>query len=224
MSEDICKRASELYLKNPGMYNEYTETEDKEYNKLILRKITRLQLELGIHSNKVMQLNYDKMKLLEQELSDKRKTKSSNKWIFATFNFNTENQNIDSAMKFKDKLLSKKSMEEYAYTYEQRGETVEEIGKGMHMHFLINRGDKKPAEWTRELWSVFKNYTGFSLEDFKNPKYRMLCFIPDEWAKDKIEYMSGHKWDDKKDLKCEMDVVMRTKYGLELIYKKNLSI
>lgn len=224
MSEDICKKASELYQQNPDLYLQYTETEDKEYNRLVLRKITRLQLELGIHSNKVMQLNYDKMKLLEQELSDKRKTKSSNKWIFATFNFNTENQNIDSAMKFKDKLLSKKSMEEYAYCYEQRGDTLEQVGKGLHMHFLINRKDKKPSEWTRELWSAFKNYTGFKEEDWNNPKYRMCCFVPESWAKEKIQYMSGLKWDDNKKIKCEMDVVMRAKYGLELIYKKNLSI
>jgi hypothetical protein len=176
-------------------------------------------LKLGVHPNKILQFNYDEMVSLEQST---KSLKSANSYIFCTFNFDVDNQNIDSAMKFKNKLLAKKSMEKYAYTYEQRGECMEEIGKGLHMHFLIERGEKKPAEWTRELYNTFKPFTGISLEVFK--KNRMCCFIGKEWAQDKIEYMSGNKWDQKKDLKCEFDVVYRQQNNLEILYNNNLIV
>jgi hypothetical protein len=200
-------------------YTEFTNTEEAEKftNQLILRKITKLKLQQGIHENSVLQMNYNQMTTLE---SSQKVLKSCNQYIFCTFNFDVEHQNIDSAMKFKDKLCSKKSMEKYSYTYEQRGECLEDIGKGLHMHFLIARGDKKPAEWTRELYNTFKPFTGFSLDDFK--KHRMCCFISKDWAQDKIEYMSGKKWDQKKDLKCEMDVVFRQQNNLEILYNKDL--
>lgn len=197
---------------------------DIRVNNKILEKTTMLQLKLGIHSNIVLQENYNKSILLEQELVDKNKAKSQNEYIFVTFNFNTECQNLISSSKFKDKLVSKESMEEYAYCYEQRGETLDEIGKGLHMHFLIKRNKKKPSEWTRELYSTFKNYTGFSLDDFKNPKYRMCCFVPKSWAKEKLAYMSGEKWDEDKNKKCEMDIIFRKNNNLNLIYNKNLII
>lgn len=200
--EKICK------------YNNIEESAEHEVYKQLCKKNINIQLEMGICKNDILQNKYNNTTEL---LELRKRNRSQNYYVFVTFNFK-EDITIQDASTFIDKIISKDWINQYAYCYEQRGELLENVGKGLHMHMLIQRDNKKPCQVIRELYSTFKKYTGYSLEQFKNPKNRNVCFIPYSWGKDKIAYMSGEKDDEEKQLKIVMDKVMRERNNLERIY------
>lgn len=105
---------------------------------------------------------------------------------------------------------------DYVYCFEQRGVTDEELGKGIHAHMLLYRGDKPKSEVVREIKSTVKKY---GLYDGKDPTDRQLNFKPIRSGTESrvVNYMLGNK-DDVKSAKVAIDVKWREQNNLAPIY------
>lgn len=95
------------------------------------------------------------------------------------------------------------------YTFEQRGETLDEMGKGLHVHILV---DKKPKYSPK---NIINNLSSFFKLDKPSIDVRVY---PAHFRQDKIEYLSGNKDDKSKNLKLEIDKKFRAHYSLNTIY------
>lgn len=143
------------------------------------------------------------LKLLH-ELMEKRLSSRS---YFVTINWAPQHE-VTSLQTVLAKLLSKKWIREHYFSHEQRGETVDDMGKGYHVHLLLLNVDKSLFEVRREFFSTVKNYVG-------NAKHLDIQTVPYEWINDKKDYLRGVKKDSSKDLKLTIDDPFRHKYGLK---------
>jgi len=108
----------------------------------------------------------------------------------------------------------KQWIEGYLYVLEQRGETIEEIGKGFHTHILIKLiGHKKKSHIDRELKNNWKNTLDIDNYHILNIKY-----IDNDEAIRKQNYILGAKKEDIKHKKQELDVIWRENNSLEKYY------
>jgi hypothetical protein len=99
---------------------------------------------------------------------------------------------------------------EVYYTFEQRGENLEEMGKGFHAHILMNRNGKRPSEIHREYFNTFKHVCG-------NKKHVDVRINKN--FSETFDYISGKKFKDEKQKKQDIDVLWRQKIGLQTHYK-----
>ena len=109
-------------------------------------------------------------------------------------------------------IITKKWIDEYAITWEQRGEDEESLGTGYHNHILLINLEKPKSQIHREIYSTVKNLVG-------NKFHVDVRMIPSSWIDDKLEYMNGNKWDPLKDKKSQMDRLFRAKYNLQPIIR-----
>lgn len=197
-------------------YTECTISAKKEYYKILTKQKLKLELELGVCKDTYITELYKDIKQLKNE---KAKDSDTRYYGFFTFNFDSsfwkDKLDFENLFIFMNKLTKKNWMSVYSYCIEQRGETLEEMGKGLHVHLLFERNGKRPSECERECYNTFNKYTGHKLKDFV--KYSCK-YVPYDWGKDKLDYMSGLKWDEAKAEKAEMDKVMRKQYNLKTIY------
>lgn len=123
--------------------------------------------------------------------------------------------------KFKDKLdyvlsLKNFSKSNYHYVYEQRGKTLDDMGRGYHVHMLCDKPkNTTPSQMTRELFNNFKHFCG-------NLKAIQVQTIPQTWYSDKIEYLKGNKWDDDKDESVFINKPWRESRGLKHLYSQSI--
>lgn len=139
--------------------------------------------------------------------------KENSKYIFITINPNAQITLLDFINKI-NKLMSKKWMGSYLYVYEQRGETLEEVGKGFHFHAIIEKPKtKKYSEMIREL-----SNSANSVCDTSNFHFFNIKSISEEECQRKIIYLTGSKADECKHLKQTMDIVFRNNNNLKSFY------
>lgn len=129
---------------------------------------------------------------------------------FITFNFKPDTS-LNTIQKLISNVTRKKWMRNYYYNYEQRGESMSELGKGIHVHLIVKDLPKRMSEVCRECYNTVKNYVG-------NKKHVNIKLTKDEFVQDKIDYIKGIKWDSEKDLKIKFDKIFREKNNLELYY------
>jgi hypothetical protein len=101
-----------------------------------------------------------------------------------------------------------------SYSFEQRGETFDDVGKGKHIHMIIKKNDKKKSDVIRELFSTLKNYCS-------NPEHINVRKVKNDFEKCNVEkYMKGIKSTEKenKSKKCYFDEVFRNMNDLSKIY------
>lgn len=138
-------------------------------------------------------------------------------WWHLTVNVNYKVVNQAMAMKKLHKFLEKSFIKQYAYSIEQRGETEEEMGKGLHFHILV--------EQTARDLSTFKTGVKNSFNKICDVSNReILCFKPkvDEQAlKDCYRYINGVKVDEEKQQRIEIDNKFREKNDFQKIYKSS---
>lgn len=105
-------------------------------------------------------------------------------------------------------ILNKKWMpEEYYISHEQRGDTIDTIGTGYHIHILIVGINKPRSQIHREIYSTVKNYVG-------TRHHIDVRMIPNSWLEDKKAYLRGEKWDGDKLEKVKMDKIFRLQHSL----------
>jgi len=187
------------------------ESSRNEYYKILTKQKLKLELELDISKDKNLTKLYKEIKKLKDEKSKESDTKYLG---FFTFNFSPE-ITLEQVFICMNKIISKKWFIEYSYTIEQRGESLDELGKGLHVHLLFNRNQKRPSECVRECYNTFSKYTGITFTIFNQ---KCCKFYPLEYYQDKIQYMSGEKWEQDKMKKVEMDKEFRRINDIKVLY------
>lgn len=182
-----------------------------EYLKILTKQRIKLELELGISKDETMSKLYAKIKDLKNEKAKESDTKYLG---FFTFNFKP-GITLENLFIFMDKLTKKKWMSTYSYCIEQRGESLEELGKGLHIHLLFHRNQKRPSECVRECFNTFNKYTEIPFTIFNK---KCCKFYPLEYYDEKIDYMVGAKWDEEKLTKVSMDKEFRKRNNIKSLY------
>lgn len=119
-----------------------------------------------------------------------------------------------------NKTLSKNWIDGYIYVIEQRGENLEELGKGFHTHILIKLTQhKKQSEINREIKNTWKK-----ILDIDNYHILNIKFIDDDEQKRKQGYILGEKAEEIKHLKQKMDIIYRQNNNLKKYYFLNYII
>lgn len=113
--------------------------------------------------------------------------------------------------------MSKKWVESYLYVYEQRSETLDELGKGFHFHSLIKKPSNKPPF---QIMREFKN-TIKKIVDVENHHFFNIKYIDHPEALRKQIYICGQKADENKHKKQEMDIIWRQREKIEQYYNLN---
>lgn len=184
---------------------------DEVIKKIYMDELWR-HLEKGEYGGQIQKVyNENKAYNLEKE-----EAKKKDYYGFFTFNFKPS-ITLSQVQNFISKLLSKKWLDEWYYTIEQRGENLDELGKGIHIHFLFKR-NKKPSHTNREIYNTFKKYTDTPEQIIYNTAFK---YYPKKFLNDKLDYMTGKKWDEDKLQKVIMDKEFREKNNLNIIYKYN---
>lgn len=115
--------------------------------------------------------------------------------------------------KIVEKSSNKSFIKQSLYVIEQRGENMDELGKGFHMHMLINKGDYRPSHLQREFARTFKNVCDVETWQCFNIK---PCKESD--LRNRQRYMLGLKKDPTKHVKQKYDVIYRDKYAIKSYY------
>ena len=112
------------------------------------------------------------------------------------------------------KTISKNWIEGYIYVLEQRGENLEEIGKGFHTHILLKlRGHKRKSEIDREIKNTWKK-----ILDTDNYHILNIKYIDDDEQKRKQKYMLTLKSEEIKHKKQEYDIIWRGNNNIKKYY------
>lgn len=101
-----------------------------------------------------------------------------------------------------------------AYCFEQRGKTIDDMGKGYHCHMVFDyRNGNNPSQIRTNLFQRFKKFCA-SKYHIDVRKYTA------DFRADKLKYMAGDKWDTDKSYAVELNKVWRQKEELDDIYQK----
>lgn len=136
----------------------------------------------------------------------------SGNWFFITVNTKPEIDLVQFCERL-SKFATRKFIRYYYYNLEQRGETLDEVGKGVHSHLLINTLLTK-SKVTQYLREGFVKFVG----NVSNIHQLNVLPIPQAWVEDKKQYINGVKWDDTKTLKINIDKLFRENNNLKLYY------
>lgn len=149
----------------------------------------------------------------KKELDSRKKLKKS-RYMWVTVNAKPDVPLRELVSRVHD-LASRSFVQSIVYNFEQRSEIPHEY-KGFHSHILFERcEDNKPTSIKQNLKRHFKNICDVT----NNNVLFIKDDIPEDYVKDKMEYLEGIK-DDSKDLKIVNDNLMRSEHNLEKIYKK----
>lgn len=153
---------------------------------------------------------------LREEIKDNEDNKATD-WTLITINpyLHTKMNELKLVI---EKLVSKKWITTYTYTYEQRSETNEEY-KGFHCHLLLYRKDIPNSQMYREVRNTCKHICDTSnthILNFRNLK-------TDDDVKKAYNYITGQKADVNKHIKQMIDKEFRQFYYLKSYYIKDLN-
>lgn len=144
--------------------------------------------------------------------AEKEKETFKSDYVFITVNPRPGvalNEFVKTVNKSVQKTFIKKSL----HVIEQRGEDMEELGKGFHTHILLNKGDYRISHLRREYARTFGKYC-----DVDNPHcFNVAICKPSDIAK-RQKYILDMKKDPAKHKKQLMDIEFRKKFNLPVYY------
>lgn len=154
----------------------------------------------------------------EQELNMKKKqmiaNDHNNLFLFVTINPKPDVK-LEDFTKTVKKLVERQMFSAYAYAFEQRASTPEEVGKGFHVHILMKRNlNYKPSKIKKNMENTCK-----TICNTKDNRVFNVQFIGTEFARDKIEYITGGKTGEGKDQKMDMDIIFRKNNDMSDVYQ-----
>lgn len=134
--------------------------------------------------------------------------------FFLTVNFKPDTT-VYQVIEACDRISRRSFVQKYWYNIEQRGTSLEDMGKGLHTHFLFF-STTPISQVKRDIYNTVKCLVGNQLHvDLKR--------YPTEYLNDKIDYLNGKKWDPEKLDKVNTDKLFREEYMLSTIYSNGLS-
>lgn len=112
------------------------------------------------------------------------------------------------------KSLKKKFITKKCYTFEQRGDSKETMGTGVHVNILIENGDKhrKPCKIREEFYNTFKMLLG---------DINKVCIRYADNPHNFLNYICGFKKSEVKQKLAKFDFIWRHKIGIEWVYEEN---
>lgn len=209
---DTTSEQIEYYMEKYKAANEVAKVETYQE---ICKKVEYVKYQLGKQID-CKQEKFNELQVLKDELN---REEQMNYLGFFTLNF-SPNVSLDNITKCITKIVSKKWMKSWAYCYEQRGETLKTV-QGIHIHLVFFRGNHRPARCCSEVFNSYHQFQGRTYEKVKENDFK---FYPYEFLQDKLQYMSGNKWDKDKLKKVKVDTRWRKKNDLQRIYINNLTI
>lgn len=153
------------------------------------------------------------LKALKENSYARHRTEKTNMHM-VTLNFTEEaTQKLPDILETTQKWSQQKHIKEIEYVFEQRSETVETMGQGMHVHAIVTT-DTNKADLIKRTFNTFKQHLGDKSKVDVRP-------ISPELLASKKAYIRGEKKGDEKKRKVIIDKLWRAKYCLEPIYIKN---
>lgn len=149
------------------------------------------------------------IKYAERLHSSSKEGKLKLKYFMITIRPKSEDVTFETFKEDVELFVSELPYKELEYCFEQKGESLFELGKGFHVHIIFSTD--KINYWQSHV-----------LRDVKKKKYGFLKYTkPNCIQVDKIlcivrakEYIRGIKNDEDKELSCEFDVIWREQLGL----------
>lgn len=182
---------------------------DKYYMSLVQRRC-HLLCQLG-KAPVIIQNEYDRVQELQKEMSRKNNIDTYSYFVCVNPSPTVELQDFLSVCA---KSVNKIWIETYCYVIEQRGKSLDEVGKGFHYHALITAKDgKKYSHIVREIANTFKKTT-----DVSNYHFFSIKPVSKEEHIRKLRYVVGYKQDDEKIEKQRIDVIFREQNNLRKCY------
>jgi len=197
----------ELYLKKIRSDIE-DEFKVKAFSECILNKYRA-------HYNKLIDDgDADQCMPLMKEINEKKNKDDESKSDFVFITVSPyEDVPLSDFRKAVDKSTKKTFIKKSLHVIEQRGETMEELGKGHHMHMLVDKGDFRPSHLRREFARTFSKIC-----DTSNPHAFNISYCKPEDVKKRQKYMLGVKSDVKKHQKQKIDRPFRRKFAIKDYY------
>lgn len=146
---------------------------------------------------------------IEEGLTKSDKLKQT---FFITIRPNSNEVNFITFHNDIAKFVDRKCFNNFTLTFEQKGESENELGKGFHAHIIANMKQRSKTEVLRDTISTFKKYTNTNciqvdiIKDEENYQ-RTIKYIKDYESDD------GHKASTK-----EWDALWREKESLKEYY------
>lgn len=168
------------------------------------------------HFNKlIMEQNIEEILPLFKEIKEDINNKNETETNLMFVNCNpANNHSILEFMKVIEKAVSKKWIKSYCYVLEQRGETIEESGKGFHTHIIIQKDPTK--SFTQGLKELARNFnkvcdsSNFHLFQGSKIKLKDIDY--------RRNYILGWKADESKHQKQRIDKIWRRENFLKDYY------
>lgn len=217
--KQLVKDMVETEVESSSNLDEYRETY-KKFRQSLLMKIHHLEYELG-------ESNQD-LKHIIEKLSMKKSEKSGNLWCWITIS--PDPKKFKSALDVVElvnhtiKKCNRKLIEDWKFCVEQRTDNITEFDKkypnvGIHLHLLCRRNlAYKPSKFCKN----FRNSWKMWVKNVNDNNFVNMKWCPQEYLRDKLEYMEGVKTGVGKDKKCMCDSYMRKSKGMLSLYTKFL--
>lgn len=212
LGKDLAESSNpdDFWLKSE-YFNLFDEAR-KDFDKALIKKIMKLEYDAETLGEK-----YVGLKKYEKELAEKKQQliskEHNNGYIFITINPKPD-VSLADFRKAVEKAAARNIFTECQYVYEQRGAMIAEMGKGFHCHMLCKRNlNYKPSKVANNIKNTFKDITNVG-----NPSLLNIQIIGDEFARDKVEYITGTKTGEDKDKKQDIDVLWRQAFGIDPFY------
>lgn len=201
---DVPNRTDEEIAKIEKQYAELQDWRDSydqakaQARKTLMMKLAKIEMEEAMPQ-------YLKDKLLAAESKVKESKDDRDSKYFAFITINPEHNKCEDYQALNTlmvKCVAKYWVTEYAYCYEQRSDSADNIF-GLHSHMILIRAGKRPSELEREVRSTFSKCVGIPALHIN------IQWKKKSWLQDKVDYMKGLKTGEGKDTKVEIDKVMR---------------
>lgn len=184
----------------------------KKFMETKIRENLNYKYELGYLGTGMTELR-KKNQQLKLETLHKRAAEHQNNWVFITI---SPKEGVPF-LKFKEKCIKFAQRQMFLESYlvfEQRGSTMDEVGKGFHAHVECRRNvEYKPSQIIRNTQNSFKN-----IVNLKVPQTLTIQHHGNEFHSDKMEYITGIKTGKLKDVKQAMDIIFRKKFNIDICY------
>jgi len=147
---------------------------------------------------------------LKQSISQSLKCKSLGKtdYVFLTVGFDPS-KSFEECFKAAQKLGNRKIWVWSHWCHEQRGETLEDAGKGHHIHLVAKIAAPNAKSRSKS--------TVCHVADVKNSAIFHWKYIPEEYLEDKIAYITDQKAIEKQ-AKQAIDKIWRTQNNISAVY------
>lgn len=201
----------------------------KELNKQLWKQYYTLKLENGT-APEDLQYIYNKIKE-EKEQNDVLKERYNGNLVFLTISPDEKICSLEELLELCRKITSKKWCKRYCYVIEQRGKTLEEVGKGAHAHLILFRDGHKFSDIVRECANTCKKYIHIDFKNrdkkgqFNNGAFHIVIRPHTVENNDKIKnYILGDKDNKDKQIKQQYDKVFRQNNNIQNSYHSGIDI